>query len=67
MELILASSKSEISEYEDVSDATSPRTDSEQGNEGKKMNSTSVPSLLSVLCAPKLSDLKKDIIESWET
>ena len=59
VELIPASSESEISDYEDVSDATSPRTDSEQGNEGEKMNSTSVPSLLSVLCAPELSDLTR--------
>ena len=41
-----------------MSDATSPSTGSKQGNEGK-MNSTSVPSLLSVLCAPKLSDLTR--------
>ena len=57
--VIPASSESEISDYEDVSDATSPRTDSEQGNEGEKMNLTSVPSLLSVLLAPKLSDLTR--------
>ena len=43
VELITASSEPEISDYakENVNDATSPRTDSEQGNEGE-MNSTSV-------------------------
>ena len=58
VELIPASGESEISDYEDVSDATSPMTDSEQGNKGE-MNSTSIPSLLSVLRAPKLSDLTR--------
>ena len=58
MELIPASSESKISDYEDVSNATSLRTDSRQRNEGK-MNSTSVLSLLSVLRAPRLSDLTR--------
>ena len=69
-----ASSKSKISEYEDVSNATSPRTDSRQRNEGE-INSTSVPSLLSVVRAPKLSDLTRNrnihmyvcTVEPWET
>jgi len=51
-------------EYDDVSETTSNsahRTDSEQGNELEmnRSSAASVPSLLSVLRAPKLSDLTR--------